>query len=241
MVGRAKLDFSPSNHQLLVMLNIELETMQKDLGAYRKSYEKEALTEHTAPEDPMVLFQEWFRQTEEAKGVEEPNAMTLSTLGSDGFPKSRIVLLKAFSDEGFVFYTNYSSEKGMAIANEPKVCLSFFWPNLERQVIIKGTAEKVADTQSDSYFKSRPKGSQLGALVSDQSTVIPSREYLENELEALEKTHLDGPVERPDFWGGYVVKPVSMEFWQGRPNRLHDRLRFRTGALGKWQRERLAP
>ncbi len=152
--------------------------MQKDLSDYRKSYEKSELTEASIKENPMEQFQKWFHEVEATDGVDEPNAMTVSTIGLDGFPKSRVVLMKRFTFEGFIFYTNYQSEKGRAIAANPSVCLSFFWPNLERQVIIKGKAEKIAENLSDGYFESRPKGSQLGAVVSDQSEVVHKYEAL---------------------------------------------------------------
>ncbi len=215
--------------------------MQKDLGDYRKSYEKSALLEESISDNPMQLFQTWFYEVEKADGVEEPNAMTVSTIGLDGFPKSRVVLLKKYTHEGFIFYTNYNSEKGKAIAKNPNVCISFFWPNLERQVIIKGSAEKLAENLSDGYFESRPEGSKLGALVSNQSSVIPSREVLEEELRNLEKEYENKEIERPEHWGGYIVKPISIEFWQGRPNRLHDRIRYRLDSNFDWIMERLAP
>ncbi|MGB3145191.1 MAG: pyridoxamine 5'-phosphate oxidase [Maribacter sp.] len=215
--------------------------MQKDLGDYRKSYEKSALLEESISDNPMQLFQTWFYEVEKADGVDEPNAMTVSTIGLDGFPKSRVVLLKKYTHEGFIFYTNYNSEKGKAIAKNPNVCISFFWSNLERQVIIKGSAAKLAENLSDGYFESRPEGSKLGALVSNQSSVIPSREVLENELRTLEKEYQNKEIERPDHWGGYIVKPFSIEFWQGRPNRLHDRIRYRLDSNFDWIMERLAP
>ncbi|MCB0372756.1 MAG: pyridoxamine 5'-phosphate oxidase [Muricauda sp.] len=215
--------------------------MQKDLSNYRKSYEKSELTEDTVKENPLEQFQKWFYEVEAANGVDEPNAMTISTIGLDGFPKNRVVLMKKFTFEGFIFYTNYKSEKGRAIAQNPSVCLSFFWPNMERQVIIKGTAEKIAENLSDGYFESRPVGSQLGAIVSDQSEVIPSRELLEEALVKLEKEYEGKEIERPAYWGGYLVRPVSMEFWQGRPNRLHDRIRYTLQEDFNWKIERLAP
>lgn len=215
--------------------------MQKDLGNYRKSYEKSALMESSISDNPMQLFKTWFHEVEESEGVDEPNAMTVSTVGLDGFPKSRVVLLKRFTHEGFIFYTNYLSEKGRAIEANPNVCISFFWPNLERQVIIKGLAEKIAENLSDGYFESRPKGSQLGALVSNQSSVIKSREQLEEDLKQLEEEYKDKEIPRPKYWGGYLVKPVSIEFWQGRPNRLHDRIRFTLEQDWNWKMERLAP
>jgi len=214
--------------------------MQKDLGNYRKSYEKSALIESAISDTPMKLFEKWFHEVEASQGVEEPNAMTVSTIGLDGFPKNRVVLLKKYTQEGFIFYTNYKSEKGEAIAENPNVSISFFWPNLERQVIIKGLAEKTTDEISDDYFESRPDGSKLGAMASDQSTVIASREVLEENLENLKIEYKDKKIKRPKFWGGYLVKPISIEFWQGRPNRLHDRIRY-TLEDDSWKIERLAP
>jgi len=215
--------------------------MQKDLSNYRKSYEKSELTEENVKENPLEQFQKWFHEVEASDGVDEPNAMTVSTIGLDGFPKSRVVLMKKFTFEGFIFYTNYQSEKGKAIAANPAVCLSFFWPNMERQVIVKGTAEKIAENLSDGYFESRPTGSQLGAIVSDQSEVVPSREYLEKELNNLERKYDGKEIQRPDYWGGYLVRPISIEFWQGRPNRLHDRIRYTLQEDFDWKIERLAP
>ena len=212
-----------------------------DLSNYRKSYEKSELSENQLPEDPINLFHRWFYETEEFGTVEEVNAMTVSSIGKDGFPKSRIVLLKKFNEEGFIFYTNYNSEKGQAILNNPNVCLSFFWPSVERQVIIKGIAEKTTTQQSDNYFASRPDGSKLGAIVSNQSEVIPSKTYLEEKLKALETDYTGKEIERPNHWGGFLVKPVSVEFWQGRPNRLHDRIRYQLKEDYTWQIDRLAP
>ncbi|MFK7812580.1 MAG: pyridoxamine 5'-phosphate oxidase [Maribacter sp.] len=214
--------------------------MQKDLGNYRKSYEKSALMESSISDNPIELFQKWFYEVEASDGLDEPNAMTISTIGLDGFPKNRVVLLKKYTHEGFIFYTNYKSEKGKAIEENSNVCISFFWPNLERQIIIKGKAEKIAKNLSDGYFESRPDGSKLGAIASNQSSVIPSREVLEEKLTSLEKKFEGKEIERPDWWGGYIVKPVSIEFWQGRPNRLHDRIRYSLEDID-WKIERLAP
>lgn len=212
-----------------------------DLSNYRRSYEKSLLEEANLPEDPISLFKTWFLETEEFGSNAEVNAMTVSSIGLDGFPKSRVVLLKQYTYEGFVFYTNYNSEKGKAIAVNPNVCLSFFWYEMERQVIIKGRAEKVSQNMSDGYFESRPEGSRLGAMVSPQSQIIPSREYLENNLKNLEKQFEGKDIPRPDHWGGYIVKPVEIEFWQGRPNRLHDRIRYQLQDDFSWKIERLAP
>lgn len=215
--------------------------MQQDLGSYRKSYGKSELIETSISDNPMEVFQKWFYEVEASESVDEPNAMTLSTVGQDGFPKNRVVLLKKFTFEGFIFYTNYLSEKGIAIANNPNVCLSFFWPSLERQVIVKGEAQKIAKNLSDGYFESRPRGSQLGAVVSKQSQPIDSREKLEERLKSLEEKMEGKEIERPEFWGGYLIKPVSIEFWQGRPNRLHDRIRFSLNKDYTWEKERLQP
>ncbi len=213
----------------------------EDLSDYRKSYEKSALLETSIPEDPINLFHQWFHEVEDFGGIEEVNAMTVSTIGLDGFPKSRVVLLKKYSEEGFIFYTNYNSEKGKAITNNPNVCLSFFWHSMERQVIIKGIAEKTPTNISDGYFESRPDGSKLGAIVSNQSEVIPSRVFLEDKLKQLELDSQGKEILRPEFWGGFLIKPVEVEFWQGRPNRLHDRIRYQLQPDYSWKTDRLSP
>ncbi|WP_350289063.1 pyridoxamine 5'-phosphate oxidase [uncultured Croceitalea sp.] len=215
--------------------------MQKDLSNYRKSYEKSELSETLIDKNPLQQFQKWFYEVEKMGGIDEPNAMTISTVGLDGFPKNRVVLMKKFTHEGFIFYTNYHSEKGKALESNPSTCLSFFWPNMERQIIIKGTAEKIAKNLSDGYFESRPLGSKLGAIVSEQSEVVASREILENRLTQLEKDYENKEVNRPEHWGGYLIKPVSIEFWQGRPNRLHDRIRYTLLEDLNWKIERLQP
>ena len=215
--------------------------MPKDLSNYRKSYEKQELLEGNCPENPMELFQTWFRNADESETVEETNAMTIATIGKDGYPKSRVVLLKKITWEGFVFYTNYSSKKGTAIQENNNICLSFFWPALEQQIIIKGKAEKLAENLSDGYFESRPDGSKLGAWASNQSSVVSSREALEENLSSLEKKFKGKEIPRPKHWGGYLTKPTSIEFWQGRPNRLHDRILYTLQEDFSWKLERLAP
>jgi pyridoxamine 5'-phosphate oxidase len=213
----------------------------KDLGNYRKSYDKSELLESTIPEDPINLFNRWFHEVEDFGGVDEVNAMTVSTIGLDGFPKSRVVLLKKFNEEGFIFYTNYNSQKGRAIAANPNICLSFFWPSMERQVIIKGRAQKTSDIVSDGYFDSRPDGSKLGAIVSNQSEIIPSRAFLENNLKEVSQKYEGKEISRPNFWGGYLVVPFEVEFWQGRPNRLHDRFQYLLQDDLSWNINRLSP
>ena len=215
--------------------------MEKDLSDYRKSYDKQELLENNIGDNPLQLFQTWFHEVDTNCNEGETNAMTISTIGLDGCPKSRVVLLKKITDEGFIFYTNYESEKGKAIHNNPNVCLSFFWHQAERQVIIKGTAEKIAGDLSDSYFESRPRGSQLGALVSHQSDVLEDRQALEMRLKHLESKYEGKQIPRPDYWGGFIVKPVEMEFWQGRANRLHDRIRYQLEDSFNWKIDRLSP
>ena len=212
-----------------------------DLSNYRKSYGKSELLESTIPEDPINLFHLWFREIKDFGGVEEVNAMTVATIGLDGFPKSRVVLLKKYDEEGFIFYSNYNSEKGKSILKNPQICLSFFWQSLERQIIIKGTAEKTPENVSDNYFASRPEGSKLGAIVSNQSEIIPDRIFLENKLKQLEKEYEGKEILRPKNWGGFLVRPTEIEFWQGRPNRLHDRIRYTLVEDFNWKIERLSP
>lgn len=213
--------------------------MRKDLSDFRKSYEKGALDEDKIASNPMQQFHKWFHEVLEVGGVEEANAMTISTKGLDGFPKGRVVLLKKFDKNGFYFYTNYKSEKGRAIEADNRICISFFWPNLERQVIIKGRAKKTSIENSNDYFQIRPRGSQLGAAASPQSEIISKKTLIDN-LKQLEEKYKAQEVPRPEHWGGYCVKPISIEFWQGRENRLHDRIRY-TLEHSEWKIERLAP
>jgi len=212
-----------------------------DLSNYRKSYDKNELLENQIPQNPIELFSNWFYQVERLGKEIETNAMNVATLGLDDFPKNRIVLLKKFSPQGFVFYTNYESEKGKAIITHPKICLSFFWQSMERQVIIKGIATKTTDQDSDIYFASRPFGSKLGAVLSAQSEIISSRDFMENQMNLLEKEFEDKEILRPKNWGGFLVRPISIEFWQGRNNRLHDRIRYTLQEDTTWKIERLAP
>lgn len=213
----------------------------EDLHNKRKVYDKFQLLEGSIRENPMEQFRDWYLDAETCAGVSEANAMSVSTVEADGCPRTRIVLLKSYDAEGFIFYTNYNSRKGKAIKSTQKACLHFFWPNLERQIIIKAKLERVAENLSDGYFHSRPKGSQLGALVSPQSEIIPNREFLESRLKKLELQFEKSEVPRPAHWGGYLARPYEIEFWQGRPNRLHDRFLFELEADFNWKISRLAP
>ena len=209
------------------------------LAELRRAYERGALLEETVAEDPLVQFERWFEEAR-AGDVLEPNAMILATVNELGRPDARTVLLKDVSDGGFVFYTNYNSRKGRELADSPHVCLVFLWASLERQVRIEGRAERVSAAESDAYYASRPRGSRLGAWASDQSEPVASREIMERTLTEVEARYLDKPVPRPPHWGGYRVIPEEMEFWQGRPNRLHDRICFQRKG-GAWERRRLQP
>lgn len=215
--------------------------MSHDLSDYRKTYQKQELLKENCPENPMELFRDWFFLADASETVDEANAMNISTISLDGFPKNRIVLLKKYTWEGFIFYTNYNSEKGKAIAQNDNVCLSFFWAGLEQQIIIKGKAEKIAENLSDGYFDSRPDGSKLGAWASNQSEVVASREVLQEQLHHFEEKFKDKNIPRPEHWGGYIVKPIFIEFWQGRPNRMHDRIIYTLKKDFSWKIERLAP
>jgi pyridoxamine 5'-phosphate oxidase len=199
-----------------------------------------SLQEENVAKHPIQQFDKWWHEAMDS-GIDEVNAMTLATASADGMPSARIVLLKGFSENGFVFFTNYNSYKGQQLIENPKACLVFFWKELERQVRITGIVEKVSVEESDTYFFSRPLASQIGASVSPQSTVIESRSWLEAKYEEAAQKQLSTPLQRPEHWGGFIVKPVIIEFWQGRPSRLHDRLEYSLQDNGEWKLARLAP
>ena len=205
----------------------------------RQNYTRSGLTETDLDSNPYQQFKKWFDEALTAQ-INEPNAMTLATVGTDGKPSARIVLLKGFDQRGFVFYTNYGSVKGQQLTDNPTAALVFWWGELERQVRIEGQVEKVAATEADDYFQSRPYDSQLGAWVSNQSEVIESRKVLEEKLAELRKKYSEQNIPRPDFWGGFRVIPNLIEFWQGRPSRLHDRLVYKL-IDGNWVINRLSP
>jgi len=212
------------------------------LADLRREYAREALNRDQVADDPIAQFREWFAAARDAE-VHEPNAMTLATAAPDGTPSARVVLLKGVDERGFQFYTNYDSRKGTELDQNPHAALVFWWAPLERQVRIEGTVERLPNEESTAYFHSRPRGSQLGAWASPQSRVVESRAVLEENLEAVEDEYEDETVPRPSHWGGYVVRPTQIEFWQGRPNRLHDRLRYRRpdAESRDWTLDRLAP
>ena len=214
--------------------------MQRDVSALRKSYSKMSLSKNEVPDEPIKLFDKWFSEIKSSTSL-EVNAMTLSTIDNEGYPKGRVVLLKHYSDEGFIFFTNYNSEKSISIKNNNKVSISFFWEDQERQVIIKGFAKKTSEEISSNYFNSRTKGSKLGALVSEnQSAVIKSKQVLIDTFNELKDEYKNKEISRPLNWGGYIVSPVEYEFWQGGENRLHDRIRFKL-IKNNWLKERLSP
>lgn len=214
--------------------------MDTNVAALRKDYTLQGLRETDIDLNPFQQFQKWFDQAIAAQ-LPEPNAMTLATATQEGKPSARMVLLKNFDERGFVFYTNHKSHKGQELANNPHAALVFWWAELERQVRIEGCVEKVSDQESDEYFHSRPFSSRLGAWTSEQSQVISSREILELRLQELKTEYENKEVQRPPHWGGYRVIPTGIEFWQGRPSRLHDRLHYRQLDDGSWGVERLSP
>ena len=210
-----------------------------DLAALRKSYERDALDEQASEADPLAQFDRWMKQALEGQ-LPEPNAMTLATVGPDGRPSTRVVLIKGYDAQGIVWYTNYDSRKGRELAQHPAAALQFHWVELERVVRIEGTVEKTDDAMSDAYYASRPLDSRIGAWASPQSQVIDSRAVLVTNAAKYAAQFMLSPP-RPPHWGGYRLKPDRWEFWQGRKSRLHDRLRYRLDEAGAWVRERLAP
>lgn len=211
-----------------------------DLRAMREEFTTSDLSKKDLSSDPFSQFEKWFAQVQNG-GISMPNAMSLATVSADGQPSIRTVLLKYFDQEGFVFFTNYESRKAQEIDQNPKVALLFFWKELERQIKITGTVDKISTTESVKYFFSRPKGSQIGAWVSNQSSVITSRQLLMSKFEELKRKFQDKQVPLPSFWGGYRVIPEEFEFWQGRVNRLHDRFLYSKSTNNHWIINRLAP
>jgi pyridoxamine 5'-phosphate oxidase len=211
---------------------------KKELAEIRREYSREELSESSVASDPFVQFSNWFDEYV-ASAPLEPSACTVSTVGSDGAPSSRVVLLKGFDDRGFVFFTNYESKKARDIQAEPRVAMHFFWPELERQIEITGVAQKTSREESETYFATRPVDSKLGAWASKQSSELSSREELAKRLDDM-RVRFDDDVPCPDFWGGFRVVPTRFEFWQGRPSRLHDRIRYQNNG-GEWKVRRLYP
>lgn len=214
--------------------------MPSTIADIRKDYKLKSLLEKDVATDPIRQFDTWWQEALHSE-IEEVNAMTLATASADGIPAARIVLLKGYDEHGFVFFTNYESFKGMQLAENPRACLVFFWKELERQVRITGLVEKVSAEESDAYFNSRPEGSRIGALVSPQSQVIANREWLEDQEKKYIGNFAAQSLKRPIHWGGYRVNPISIEFWQGRSNRLHDRIQYTLQGDNRWIIERLAP
>jgi pyridoxamine 5'-phosphate oxidase len=210
------------------------------IAEIRKEYTLHRLNELEVERDPIKQFEGWWTDAINSE-LPEVNAMTLATSSADGLPSARIVLLKGFSEAGFQFYTNYESFKGRQLLENPRACLVFFWKELERQVRITGLVEKLSSKNSDDYFNSRPPGSRIGAWASPQSEVIKNSEWLDQQVDHYKLRYSGDDIPRPPHWGGYLVRPVTIEFWQGRPNRLHDRLQYTLQENGGWIIERLAP
>ncbi len=213
--------------------------VNRDIIDYRQEYGRHKLVVKEMNDQPLLQFKKWFKEAETA-GVNEPNTMTLATVDSQGQPTIRVVLLKEITDQGLIFYSNFNSRKGKELALHPKAAINFYWQAVERQVRLDGSISKIPDSKSDAYFKTRPRGSQLGAWVSAQSETIPSRKYLEDELERYTERFANQEIPRPPHWGGYLLTPTSVEFWQGGKNRLHDRILY-SAREERWVRSRLAP
>jgi len=206
----------------------------------RTEYKQQSLQEKDVDQNPIKQFEKWWNDAVRAD-IDEVNAMTLATASSSGLPAARIVLLKGYDEKGFVFFSNYESFKGMQLDENPRACLVFFWKELERQVRITGLVEKTTAAESDSYYNSRPGSSRIGAWASPQSRVIGNREWLEQNEKKYKQKFTEDNIPRPVYWGGYRVKPITIEFWQGRASRLHDRIQYTLEETGNWQIERLAP
>ena len=214
--------------------------MNKSIAGIRKDYQMQSLLETDVADNPFEQFNRWWDDAINSE-LDEVNAMTLATASTTGMPSARIVLLKSATADGFIFFTNYNSHKGKELEENPFACLVFFWKELERQIRITGTIEKISAAESDEYFYSRPVGSRIGAWASPQSSVIPSRKTIETNIVKYEQEFAGTKITRPPHWGGYIVKPTLIEFWQGRPNRLHDRIQYSKTQEGSWKFDRLAP
>ena len=214
--------------------------MNKNIAELRVEYQQKKLLESEVDADPIKQFAKWWDEAVHSK-IDEVNAMTLATASLDGLPSARIVLLKGFSEKGFAFFTNYESYKGQQLAENPKACLVFFWKELERQVRVTGLVVKANNVESDAYFQSRPEASRIGAWASPQSRIIENRKWIDEKFNAMVHEMEGTDIKRPPYWGGYLVKPVVIEFWQGRPGRLHDRIQYSLQDDANWKIERLAP
>jgi len=242
MIMTGEYHFHTSHTPILSFLPYFLPNFEimASLANLRKEYQQKAFNKEDAAENALEQFEHWWQEAMKSD-IDEVNAMTLATASADGLPAARIVLLKGYSEKGFQFYTNYESYKGQQLQENPRACLVFFWKELERQIRITGLVEKLSEKESNDYFRIRPHGSRIGSWASPQSSVIESGEWLMNQAKEYEEKFSDSEIPRPPHWGGYIVKPVTLEFWQGRPDRLHDRLLYTLLENGSWMIERLAP